>query len=62
MVILNASPEPISLPAALPGFSLHPVLRNSSDARNREARVADGQFQVPGLTVAVFVQPQQKRR
>lgn len=62
MVILNASPEPVSLPAALPGFSLHPVLSNSSDGRNREAKVADGQFQVPGLTVAVFVQPQQKRR
>ncbi len=56
MVILNATPNPISLPGALPGYRLHPVLRHSSDARNREARVEGGQFQVPALTVAVFVQ------
>ncbi|WP_332825231.1 pullulanase-type alpha-1,6-glucosidase [Ramlibacter sp.] len=62
MVVLNPSPEPVSLPGALPGYRLHPVLRQSSDPRNREARVQDGQFQVPGLTVAVFVQPQAARR
>nr|WP_298147300.1 pullulanase-type alpha-1,6-glucosidase [uncultured Pseudomonas sp.] len=62
MVILNASPNPINLPGALPGYRLHPLLSQSSDARSREATVEAGQFQVPGLTVAVFVQPQARGR
>jgi len=58
MVILNASPETITLPGALPGYRLHPLLATSADARNRESKVNAGQFQVPGLTMAVFVQAQ----
>ena len=62
MVVFNAGAEPISLPGAQPGHRLHPVQRNSSDARIRQAKVENGQFQVPGLSVAVFVLPQEKRR
>ncbi|QLC72699.1 pullulanase-type alpha-1,6-glucosidase [Pseudomonas sp. LPB0260] len=62
MVILNASGETISLPGALPGYRLHPLLAASSDPLNRSARVEAGQFQVPALTAAVFVLPQGRDR
>lgn len=62
MVIFNPTAKTISLPGARPGYRLHPLLRNSSDPVSREARVVGERFEVPGLTVAVYVQEQEGRR
>ncbi len=60
MVILNASNVPVAIPGALPGFRLHPLQANS-DAITQSANVSDGLFNVPPLTAAVFVLPEQRR-
>lgn len=60
-VVLNASAERIRLPGGT-GYQLHPVLQDSSDPISRQARVADGEFEVPPFTSAVFIQPQQRGR
>lgn len=60
MVIVNASDvtQAIVVPEA-EGFELHNVQQNSVDTVVQNARFVDGEFRVPGLTVAVFVKPQQ---
>lgn len=41
------------------GFELHPVLKAGNDERIIAARVENGELVIPGLTVAVFVKPQE---
>lgn len=60
MVVFNATGQRIRLPGAA-GYQLHPVLRDSVDPISRQAKVREGEFEVPAFTTAVFVQPQQRR-
>ncbi|MCY4744696.1 pullulanase-type alpha-1,6-glucosidase [Pelomonas sp. UHG3] len=59
MTLINVAPTPQAL--ALPAeagrrWVLHPVQRQGADARvRREARFADGRFEVPARSAAVFV-------
>ncbi|MHA6495044.1 pullulanase-type alpha-1,6-glucosidase [Pseudomonas borbori] len=62
MVIFNTTPDTVTVAGAKPGFQLHPTQRASADPLIREAKVEAGQFQVPALSVAVFVQPQARGR
>ena len=59
-VVFNANPWPVrQLVPPLVGHpcGLHPVLAEGADAVVKASRCDDGQFSVPGLTAAVFVQP-----
>ncbi len=60
VVVINASDvtQGVSVPAAA-GFQLHALQQQSADSVIQNARFVDGEFRVPGLSVAVFVQPQQ---
>ncbi len=60
MVVINASDvtQAVSVPGA-EGFELHPLQKASVDSTVTRASFVDGEFRVPGLSVAVFVVPQQ---
>ncbi|WP_434457694.1 pullulanase-type alpha-1,6-glucosidase [Stutzerimonas urumqiensis] len=60
MVVINASGETVRIPGAS-GYRLHPVLAASTDGIVRGANTDSGQFEVPAMTTAVFVQPQAGR-
>lgn len=52
LVVINASPAPQTLQTNLTGFEIHPYMTAADGSFN------DGNFEVPGLSVAVFEQPQ----
>lgn len=58
MVIINATPDTQTLATGFSGFTLHPLHASSSDATLTSASFSGGTFSVPGMTVAVFEQPQ----
>lgn len=59
MVIINASDvsQAIAFENA-EAFELHPIQKQSVDTTIQRAAAVDGEFRVPGLSVAVFVLPQ----
>ena len=59
-VVFNGSGWPVRQRGDFLGagdWQLHPVQREGADALVRQAAFADGEFVVPGRTVAVFVEP-----
>ena len=60
MVIVNASDvsQAVAVPNAQ-GFELHALQKASVDSTVARANFVEGEFRVPGLSVAVFVIPQQ---
>ncbi|BEU01480.1 pullulanase [Agarivorans sp. OAG1] len=56
MVNATAETQQISINNAQ-GFELHPVQQRSTDLVVKDAEFADGTFEVPAMTTAVFVQP-----
>lgn len=60
MVVINSSDVTQAIPVAgAEGFVLHSLQRNSVDELVQQSSFVDGEFRVPGLSVAVFVKPQQ---
>ena len=60
VVVFNANPWPVRQlvpPVVGRPCRLHPVLAEGADPVVRASRCDDGQFSVPGLTTAVFVEP-----
>jgi pullulanase-type alpha-1,6-glucosidase len=56
VTIFNATPRDLSFALDLgPSFKLHPIQQTSSDHIVRRAAYADGRFQTPERTAAVFV-------
>lgn len=56
VTIFNATPRDLSYELDLGrSFKLHPIQRTSADARVRGAGYAEGRFQTPARTTAVFV-------
>lgn len=59
MVVINASDVTQAIAVAgAENFELHSLQRESVDSRLAQARFEQGEFRVPGLTVAVFSKPQ----
>ena len=59
VVVFNANPWPVRQlvpPVVGRPCALHPVQAHGADPVVREARCDDGQFSVPGLTTAVFIE------
>ncbi len=56
MVNATAETQQVSINNAQ-GFELHPVQQRSTDLVVKDAEFADGTFEVPAMTTAVFVQP-----
>jgi len=60
MVLINAADVSMALPVpGAQGFVLHPSQQQSVDPSIRRATFVDGEFRVPALSVAIFVQAQQ---
>jgi pullulanase-type alpha-1,6-glucosidase len=59
VVVINASDVTQGVAVAqAEGFELHPIQQASVDGLVQRASFSDGEFRVPGLSVAVFVLPQ----
>lgn len=62
LTIINAGLDEKQFPVDIPGLQLHPLIAGGRDQMARNATIENGVITIPGLTAAVFEQPQHSGR